>query len=164
MDAVQVPEQARAGLQKLQCQNLHAEQNGSRQIEQLNRPAVLEGKSPPLGEGQYKVEEERGLQQPGDLVAPQDYPVEAVELAGKVQRVEDKRDQAEDIKVQGTDCRPAPQQYLEANAQVDERDQPQPIVHGALGGHQYDFNVQRNSAADQRVGCLGIDADRKSVV
>ena len=56
-----------------------------------------------------------------------------------------------------THRRPAPQKNIKPDAQVDERDQAQPIVHGAFGRNQHHFHIQRHRAADQRIGRLGID-------
>src|SRR5258708_3844682 len=112
----------------------------------------------PFREGQYEVQEQRWLQQPRDLIRPEDGPVKSIELAGIVQRVENERYQAENVKMRGTDRRPAPQQYIKPNAQVDEGDQPQPVVHRTFGRNQHHFNNQRTDAADQRAGCLRPDA------
>src|SRR5450755_3668458 len=109
---------------------------------------------PPFRKGQYEMQEQSRLQQPGNFIGPQHGPIETVELADIMQRVEDERDQAENVKMRGTDGRPTPHQHVESNAQVDEGDQPQPIVHGPLGGYQDHFHIQRNRAADQRVGRL----------
>src|ERR1700720_2941233 len=119
---------------------------------------MLADKLAAFREGQYEVQKERGLQKPGDFIGPEDAPVESVELADVVQRVEDERYQAEDVKVSGAHGSPAPQQHVKANAQVDERNQPQPIVHRPLGWNQYHFHIQRHRTADQRVGGLGPDA------
>src|ERR1700694_3026236 len=104
---------------------------------------------PPFRKGQYEVQKERRLQQPRDLIGPEDTPVESVELTDVVQGVENERYQAENVKMRRTDRRPAPQQYIKPNAQIDERDQPQPIVHGALGRNQHHSKTQRSRAADQ---------------
>ncbi len=54
---VEIPQQPRTRLQKLQRRNLNAEQNHSRQIQQGNRPAVLTDEGAPLREGQHEVQE-----------------------------------------------------------------------------------------------------------
>ncbi len=58
----------------------------------------------------------------------------------------------------GADRRPAAQQNIKPDAQVNECDQPQPIVHGALGRDQHHFHVERNRAPDERIGRLRPDA------
>ena len=118
---------------------------------------MLADEFPPFREGQYVVQEKRWLQQPRDFIGPQDDPVKSVELAGVVKRVENERYQAENVKVRRAHGGPAPQQHIKTDAQVNERDQPQPIVHGALGRSQHHFHIQRNRAADQRVGGLRPD-------
>src|ERR1700747_2482371 len=102
---------------------------------------MLPDEFPPLGKSQYKVQKHGGLEQPRNFIRPQDAPVKKVELAGIVQRVKNKRYQAENIEMGGTDRRPAPQQNVKPDSKVDERDQPQPIVHGALGRNQHNFHV-----------------------
>jgi len=57
-----------------------------------------------------------------------------------------------------TNRRPAPQQHIKPDTQVNEGDEPQPIVHGAFGRNENDFDVQRNRSAHQGVRCLRPDA------
>ena len=71
------------------------------------------------------MQEQRRLQQPRHDVRPVDDPVKVVELAGVVEGVEDERDQAEDVEVRALGRGPASQQDVQANAEVDQRDQPQ---------------------------------------
>jgi hypothetical protein len=102
-------------------------------------------KLPLLGEGQNEVDEQSWLQQPGDNVAPQNDRVKIVQLVYVFERIRDEGDQAENIEVRGTGSGPAAQQNVYANAQIDQRDQPQPVIEGPIGGDQNYAGIQGNS-------------------
>ncbi len=132
--------------------------NRARQVNQRNDPGMLADKITPLGKRQHEVQEQRRLQQPGSDVAPQNDPVEGVEFSGVVERVEDERNQAENIEVHGAWRRPAPQQHVHSDAQIDERDQPQPEIQRPLRRNQNHSCVNWNGVAHQRISRLRPDA------
>ena len=105
------------------------------------------------------MQEQRRLQQPGDDVRPVDDPVEIVELAGVVEGVKDERDQAENVEVRTLGRGPASEQNVHADAEVDQRDQPQSGVERAIGGSQDQRSFHRHALPHQRVGGLGPNAD-----
>ena len=97
-----------------------AQQQHPRDINRRDDPAMLADKAALLRESQDKMQEQRRLQQPGRNVAPVDGPVKLVQLSGELEGVKDERNQAENIEVRGTRRRPAPQQNIEPDAQVDQ--------------------------------------------
>ena len=116
--------------------------SGARQVRQGQQPRTLTNKLPLLGKRQNKMQEQSRLQDPGDNVAPVDGPIEVVQLAGVFERIRDERYQAENVKVRRTGCCPAAQQHVNADAQINQSDQPQPIIQRAIRGNQKDFRVQ----------------------
>src|ERR1700730_1621909 len=107
-----------------------------------------------LREGQNEMQEQSGLQKPGRDVAPVDSPVKLVQLSSELEGVENERDQAEDIEMRGARCRPAPQQNVKPDAQIDQSDETKPVVERALSRDQNHCGVQRNRLPNQRVCCL----------
>ena len=105
------------------------------------------------------MQEQRRLQQPGHCVRPVDDPVEVIQLPGVVKGVEDERHQAENIKVCALGGRPAPQQDVDAYAQVDEGNQAQSDVQRAVRGRQDDRRLKGYALTDDGVGGLRPDAD-----
>src|ERR1700730_11075958 len=81
---VQIELQRGAGFKELERYDLYSEKYCSRQIERRNRPAMLADELPPFRKGQHEVQEERRLQQPRDLIGPEDTPVESVEFTDVV--------------------------------------------------------------------------------
>jgi hypothetical protein len=81
-----------------------------------------------------KVEKERRLQGLGNDLAPVNRPVEGIEFTRVVERVQNKRSQAEDIKVRGPRSCPAAEQHIKSNRKVNQRNQPQSLVKAAVGG------------------------------
>src|SRR5581483_12459415 len=73
--------------------------------------------------------------------------------------VEDERNQAEDEEMRAFGRRPAPEQDVDADAERNQRDQPQPGVKRAVGGHENDRGVDRDALPYQRVRGLGPDSD-----
>ena len=100
------------------------------------------------------MQEQRRLQHPGDDVAPVDRPVEVVQLAGVLERIRDERDQAENVEMRGAWRRPAAQQNVNTDAQINQGNQPQRIVQGAVGRNQNDVGIERHRIADQRISSL----------
>src|SRR5579863_6257273 len=107
-----------------------------------------------LRKSQYKMQKQRRLQKPGCYVAPIDRPVEGIELSREVESVKDKRNQAEDIKMRRTLRRPAAEQYIKPNSQIDKCDQPQPGVLRVIGRDENDDRIHWNRISHQRISCL----------
>ena len=85
---------------------------------------------PFLRERQGKVQKQCRLQRSGQHLAPVDRPVEGVEFARVIERVQNKRGQAKDVKVRGARSRPPPEQDIQADGKVYQRNQPQSLVLG----------------------------------
>ena len=90
------------------------------------------------------MQEHRRLQYPGNDIAPVDDPVEVVEFSGVVERVRDKRNYAENIEVRRTCRRPPSQQYVQADPQIDQRDETQIVVQRAVRRNQVHVRIQRH--------------------
>src|SRR5579871_6217942 len=71
--------------------------------------------------------------------------------------VEDERNEAEDVEVRALGGRPAPQQDVNADAEINQRDQSQAGIKRAIGGYQDDGSIDRHSLPYQRVRGLGPD-------
>jgi hypothetical protein len=82
------------------------------------------------------MEEQCRLQYPRDDIAPQDGPVKIVQLAGVLEGIGDERDQTKNVEVRGTGSGPAAEQDVDANAEVNERNQAQPVIQGAVRGNE----------------------------
>ncbi len=65
-----------------------------------------------------------------------------------------KRDQAENVEMRGTRRGPSPQQNVNADPEVDERNQPQPVIQWPLGRSQDHPCLNGNRVPDHRVRCL----------
>ena len=65
------------------------------------------------------------LQYPRSDIAPQDNGVKKIELAGVVKGIKDCGNQAEDVEMGGFRGSPAPEQNVNADPQVDQRNQPE---------------------------------------
>ena len=70
-------------------------------------------------EGEREVQEERWLQQPCNHIAPINNFVELVQFSGVFERVENERDQAEDVEMHGPGRGPAAQHHVKPDAQVN---------------------------------------------
>ena len=127
-------------------------------IRQSKHPRPLANELPPFGKRQNKVQEQGRLQDPGNDIAPVNYPIEVIQFAGVLERIGDERNQAENIEVRGSGCGPATQQDVDADAQVNQGNQAQRIIQRAICGSQDDVGIQRHRLADQRVGRLGPNA------
>ena len=90
------------------------------------------------------MQEHRRLQYPGNDIAPVDNPVKVVEFSGVVERVRDKRNYAENIEVRRTRRRPPSQQDVQADSQIDKRDEAQVIVQRAVRRNQIHVRIQRH--------------------
>ncbi len=109
-------------------------------------------------EGEDEVEKQGGLQNPGGDVAPIDRPVEIVQLAGVLERIGNEGDEAENVEVGGAGSGPAAQQDVEADAEIDERNQPQPVVERTLRGNQNDAGIERDRLPEQGIRGFRPDA------
>ena len=78
-----------------------AEQPGAGRVDQRQQPAAADVLEPLLREAEREMQKERRLQRLGQHIRPEDGPVQRVELAGVLERVEGERDQAEEIEVGG---------------------------------------------------------------
>ena len=136
LQAVKVEAQLFAGLQPPHGDDLHRQDQRARHVHRGNQPAAAVQHRLALREGQREMQEQRRLQQPCHHVRPVDDPVKVVELAGVVERVENERHQAEDVEVSTLGRGPASQQDVEADAEVDQRNQPQSDVERPVGGRQ----------------------------
>src|SRR5690349_22495705 len=90
------------------------------------------------------MQEQSGLQQLSNDVAPENGPVKRVVLAGAMERVQNERHQAENIKVRGFWGGPAAEQNVKADAEINKGNQPQSLVHGIVGrdwNHRRDFYI-----------------------
>ena len=123
-----------------------------------------------VGEADREVQKERRLKRLRRHVAPVDEPVEAARFAGGSEAVKDKRDQTEDVEVDGLWSGPAAEQDIDADAEIDQRDESKPLIDGAVFGFENYLDVQlscamqidrlRNRAKD-RVSGMGPDAAAK---
>ena len=104
-----------------------------------------------LWEGENEMQEQSRLQHSGGDVPPIDRPVEIVQLAGVLEGIGDKRNQAKDVEVRGPGSSPPAEQNVEADAQVDEGNQPQPIIERTLGRNQDDAGIERNGLPEQGI-------------
>src|SRR5207248_6971100 len=100
------------------------------------------------------MQEQSRLQQPGRDIAPVDRPVKLIQFSRELESVKDKRDQAKDIEMRGTGRRPASQQYIKPDAQIDQGDESKPIVERVLSRNQDYAHIQRDRLPKQRVICF----------
>src|SRR5207249_12215456 len=97
---------------------------------------MLADELPLFRKGQNKMQEECWLQKPSSDVDPVDCPIEIDQLSGVLERIEDKRHQAENVKVSRSRRGPPPQENIDSNAEVDEGDSPQPAIQRAIRRNQ----------------------------
>ena len=108
-----------------------------------------------------EVEKQGWLQNSGGDVAPINDPVEIVQLAGVLERIGNERDDAENVEMRRPGSGPAAQQDVESDAEIDQRNQPQPVVERALGRNQNDAGIQWDRLPEQ--GIVGFRPDAGSV-
>ncbi len=90
-------------------------------------------------------------------VAPVDDPIEGVELGGVFEGIQNKRDEAEDVKVGRLGRRPAPEENVDSDAEVDQSDEAQTLVDGAVCGLEDDLYVEFGGALlDRTYGLSGL--------
>ena len=97
------------------------------------------------------MQKQRRLQRLSQDLAPVDGPVKSIEFAGVIERIQDKRGQAKDVKVSRPGSRPAPEEDIEADGKVNQRNEPQTLVLAAVGGLQQNRCVDGNARTDQQV-------------
>src|ERR1017187_2802078 len=150
--------QGLAGLQPLDGNDLEGQDHRARQIHQGNEPAAACQQYLAFGEGQRKVQEQRRLQKPGHDVRPVNDPVEVVELASVVKRIKNERHQAENVEMSALGCSPAAQQDVQPNPEINQRNQAQTEVQGAIGRGENQGRFDRDALAHQGIGGLRPDA------
>src|SRR5882757_1779685 len=101
------------------------------------------------------MQEQRRLQESGYHVAPQNDPIKLVQLARIFEGVIDKRNEAEDVEMEGARRRPPSQEDVHPNAEVDQSNKAKPIVCRAVGRFQHDNRVEWNASAEKGIGRLG---------
>ncbi len=151
---VEVPAHPLGGFQYPEREDVYSQQQHPGHVNGGNDPAILADKGALLREGQDEMQEQCGLKQPCRNVAPVDNPVKLVQLSGELEGVKDERDQAENIEMRGTRRRPASQQNIKPDPQIDQGDEPKPVVQRAFGGNQDDGRVQRDRLPNQGVSRL----------
>ncbi len=93
------------------------------------------------------MQEQCGLQGTGDNGAPVHGPVEGVELACVEQCVKREREKAEDIKVGSVGGGPTPEQDIQPDTEVDERDTPHAVVEAGVGAVENHRDVNADASA-----------------
>src|SRR5208283_5968204 len=98
-------------------------------------------------------EKECRLQRLGHDIRPEDGPVQRIELAGVLERVPRERNQAEEVEVGGAWGTPAAEENVEADDQVDEANEAQPLVQAPVKrlGNYFDRRIQGNAVAGDDV-------------
>ena len=94
------------------------------------------------------MQKQSGLQCSRDRVGPEDGPVEAVQRAGVLERVQDKGGQAEDVEVRRFGRGPSAKQDINTDAQVSQSDQSKAIVGGAVRGLKDHLNIELGGGAE----------------
>jgi len=140
----------------------HAQRNHAHggSVDQRQQPVPVPAAQALLGKDQSEVQKERRLQCVCDDVAPEDRPVQKVEPARVVKGVEDERGQAEDVEVRSARRRPAAEQDVYPDGQVDQADHAGQVGQCAIrwDRNDRDRRVQRDAAADDFVVGLTEDA------
>ena len=158
---VEVPAQPLAGLQPLHGGDVCGQQQCSRQIDQGQKPGMFAHRLAFFREGENEVEKQGRLQHSGSDVAPINRPIEIVQLAGVLEGIGNEGDEAENVEMRGTGSGPAAQQDVEADAEIDKRNQPQPVVERPLGGNKNDAGIEWNRLPEQ--GIFGFRPDAGAV-
>ena len=95
-----------------------------------------------IRKAERKVQKQRRLQRRYYDVRPVDDRVQRVHLAGELERVQNERDQAKDIKVGRFRGRPAPEEHVKPDQQIHHGDQPQSQIDRPISRFQDDRNIQ----------------------
>ena len=128
-----------------------AELGRSGRINQRQQPGAMGPLQALFGEAQGKMHEQRRLQRVRDDVRPENRPVERIELARILQRVQRKRNQAEQVKMRGARGGPAPEQNVDADGKIDQADDPKAQRHAVVHRFGNDRQHQRGAVARYRV-------------
>ena len=114
-----------------------------------------------IRKGLREVQEESRLQRAGDDVAPVHHLVEQVELARVEERVHHEGREAKDVEVQRVGRGPAAEEDIEADAEVDQRDQPEAGIDAAVRGFQDDGNIDAEAVPGDDVvrGAVNLGAE-----
>ena len=106
------------------------------------------------------MQKQRRLQRFGQHIEPEDGPVQRVELAGVLERVQGEGDQAEEVEVGGARGRPAAEENIDADGQVDQADEAQSLLQAAVQrlGNHLDRRIQGNAVAGDDVVDLAVAA------
>ena len=154
------PVQEQAGwLPCLDGPNPQAKQSGAGRIDQRQEPAAAETPKPLFGETKREMQKKRRLQRLGQHIAPQNGPVKRIEFASVLEAVECERDQAKQVEVSGARGRPAAEENVDADGQVDESDDAQPQSHAPVErlGNDHNGRVKRDAVAGDCVAGLAVN-------
>jgi len=159
-ELVEPVEQYLGGLARGDRPDPQRKQAGARRINRGSQPAAALALQPLLRKAEREMQEQSRLQSLGGNVRPEDGPVQSVEGAGVLQRIERERDQAEKIKVRGARCAPAPEKYVKTDDEVDKSDDAQAKLQAAVrgNGNHLDGCVERCAVARDAVENLDIRA------
>ena len=97
------------------------------------------------------MQKQCGLQRLSQDPAPVDGPVKSIEFGGVVERIKDKRGQAKDVKMRRPGSRPAPEEDVETDGKVNQRNEPQALVLTAVGGLEQNGCVDGNARTEETV-------------
>ena len=81
-------------------------------------------------------------------VSPIDEPVEGAWFPCRSEAVENKGSKAEDVEMDGLGGGPAPEQNVDANAQVNEGNEAKTLIDGAIFGFENDLDVKLGGAVE----------------
>ena len=112
----------RRGLPEVDGIEPQAQQHRAGRVDQRKQNAAAEFLQAFLGEAEGKMQKERRLQGIQPARSPEDDPVERIERAGVLERIEGEGDQAEEVEVGGARRCPAAEENVDADGQVDEAD------------------------------------------
>ncbi len=96
-------------------------------------------------------------------VAPEDDPVEQVQLAGEDKRIKYEGRKTEDIKMDGTRSGPPTEQDIQPDQQVKQCDEPQTVVDITVFRHQDDGDIQAHARARNRIRRLAADPSAENL-
>src|ERR1700761_1562941 len=89
-----------------------------------------------------EVKEQGGLDGDGCDVAPVNDGVEEVKLCRVLEGVHDEGDEAEDVEMRRFRRSPSPEEHVDAYAQIDEGDEAETLVDGAVRRFEDDLDVE----------------------
>ena len=95
-------------------------QRDAGRVDERQKPAAAKFLKPLFWETESEMKKQCRLQGFSQHVRPEDGPVERVECAGVLERIQCERNQAEDVEVSGARSRPAAKEHVDADGQIDE--------------------------------------------